>query len=208
MISLNDILKGHGFSSAFGDATAAQILNGKKATTSSGLVTGTMPNRPMALNTANSAVINAATNKISLYVPVGYYPDGAEVYAIDSDLIAANILQGKDIFGLVGSLVQGKKFASGTIPIFSSGSDIKIITGLGFTPKVVELFFSYTSQGTLWRNNATIWDTNQAAYIVVASQGLEAFNIVNGGFSVQCQGSYNTGVYYSYFTQITYEARE
>jgi hypothetical protein len=141
MISLNDILKGHGFSSAFGDATAAQILAGKKATTSNGLITGTMANQNGA-DKAALDVLGNALQMIKLKVPAGYFDGSTWIYMQDPNFIAANILSGLNIFGLAGSLVQGRRSASG------SGTMPFTVTGLAFTPTIIHVYINSESGTT------------------------------------------------------------
>ena len=70
----------------------------------------------------------------------------------DADFIAANILSGKTIFGLAGSLVKGGAYATGTVTsgtatttfVYAGGGTYTglyaaTLTGLGFTPRMVIL---------------------------------------------------------------------
>lgn len=96
----NFILQGEG---ASGNATASDLLSGKTASTDAGDITGTMPNRTGHV-TAQSTSISGTT--LRFRPQAGYY-DGTtanSVQYVDSNLVAGNILKGKSIFGLVGSV--------------------------------------------------------------------------------------------------------
>ena len=117
--------------------TAANVLTG---TTIAGTA-GTMPNQgsPTFTPSASNQGISA-----------GYYSGGT--ISGDSDLIASNILSGKNIFGVVGT---AKAQASGSNT--SDGSGNLTVTGLGFTPTLINTIVN--SGGLLvmrtWRNPDT-----------------------------------------------------
>lgn len=58
----------------------------------------------------------------------------------DSNLISANILSGKSIFGVNGNVIAGKRFASGSFTSPSSTSTPYTVSGLSFTPAVVVVY--------------------------------------------------------------------
>lgn len=72
----------------------------------SGKVTQAIPTK-----TAET-ITPGTTNKT---IGAGQYLSGAQTIAGDPDLIAANILSGKNIFGVAGNVIAGKRFASGTV---------------------------------------------------------------------------------------------
>ena len=133
------------FSQTGSGATAAQILSGRVAFVNGAQVTGTMPNRA-GDTAALSSVVSGTTLK--LLASQGYR-DGVDDYVTitDPDFIAANIRSGVNLFGLVGSMVEGKAFASGTTTATkgrvpgadSTNADRHYIqvTGLGFRAKYV-----------------------------------------------------------------------
>ncbi|HWQ76935.1 MAG TPA: hypothetical protein VN441_16635, partial [Syntrophomonas sp.] len=182
-------------SDAAGNATAADILAGKTASTDAGDVTGTMPNK-----TGSGTVITPSTADQT--IPQGYYGGAAgdgKVAAVsvpvanvltgttiagadgtmpnrgaavitpgtanqaiaagyhngsgyvkgDANLIAANILSGKNIFGVAGSVIAGRRWALGTDANTMSGTpgeSLKYVTvsGLSFRPKFV--LFKHSSR--------------------------------------------------------------
>lgn len=66
----------------------------------------------------------------------------------DSDLKAANIAKGVNIFGIIGTLESGSKVATGTFtqPQISMSWNITV-TGLGFTPSKIYIFEELTAAG-------------------------------------------------------------
>ncbi|TGE37633.1 hypothetical protein E4K67_12925 [Desulfosporosinus fructosivorans] len=89
----------------YGTALASQVLTGYSIGSDSGLVNGTMPNR--AGDTAALASSVSGTT-LKLRASNGYR-DGVDdnVMITDADFMASNILAGKNIFGVDGSVVTG-----------------------------------------------------------------------------------------------------
>src|SRR5699024_7553951 len=84
---------------AEGNAVAADVLSGKTFTNANGgLITGTMVNRGGA-----TTVTPTTSNQTKA---AGYY-SGAITIKGDSNLVAANIVSGKSIFGVAGSAKIG-----------------------------------------------------------------------------------------------------
>lgn len=124
---VNFILQGEG---ASGNATASDLLSGKTATTDAGEITGTMPNRgavsqSLAINntytipegyhngsgqvtqsipTKGAATITPGTTNQT--IAAGQYLTGNQTIVGSTNLVANNIKQGVNIFGVVGSLMQ------------------------------------------------------------------------------------------------------
>lgn len=123
-------------------AVAADILSGKTAYISTGKVTGAMPNRG-----AGGTVTPGTTDQTKAS---GYYSSAITIKG-DPNLIPANILSGKSIFGVAGSLVPGKPFATGTA---TSNSQYTInITGLTFRPKYVFGWAKKTMSSSTWKTS-------------------------------------------------------
>lgn len=131
----NFILQGEG--GEYGTATATDVLEGKTIGTDSGIVAGTMPNR-------GAVTITPTTTDQA--IPAGYH-NGSGVVKGDPNLVPDNILSGKSIFGVNGSLTPGKKFATGT---FSTYAATYTVTGLTFTPSIVLVLPQITNQAPPW----------------------------------------------------------
>jgi hypothetical protein len=84
-----------------GDATAAQMLSGKKAYVDGVLVTGTIPSKIAA------TIIPAATNQT---IAAGQYLSGAQTIAGSINLVPGNIKDGANIFGVVGTVKERLTF--------------------------------------------------------------------------------------------------
>jgi hypothetical protein len=85
-----------------GDATAAQILSGKKAWVDGAEVTGSMTNRA-----GDTSAVSSHASSTSIHVvPAGGYYDGSDDASVitDADFIASNIKSGVDIFGVTGTM--------------------------------------------------------------------------------------------------------
>jgi hypothetical protein len=86
----NFILQG---SDAAGDATAADLLAGKTASTDAGDITGTM---------TNNGAVTITPGTVDQAIPSGYHNGSGKVFG-DTDLISANIKSGINIFGVAGN---------------------------------------------------------------------------------------------------------
>lgn len=129
------ILQGEGGS---GNAVAGDLRAGKTAETDAGPIVGTLAER-QGDTAAISSVVAGTTLKLLASAGIR---DGVDDYVTitDADFIATNILSGKDIFGLVGTLVKGKATAQGTHTGSSQAQGVTTtytITGLAFTPSTV-----------------------------------------------------------------------
>lgn len=116
----NFILLGEG---GGGTATPDKILNGETATTDSGDVTGTIPSKSVQTYTPSTVNQTIAANQ---------YLSGAQTILGDSELIASNIIDSANIFGIQGtSNIQslgGLRIQSGQSPIgsYTAGSILRL----------------------------------------------------------------------------------
>lgn len=172
------ILQGEG--GEYGTATAAQVLAGYTIGTDNGIFDGTIANRGSI-----GTVTPGTTNK---NYSAGYY--NAFSVLGDPDLIPANILSGKNIFNVIGSL-QVKKYATGTH--LRDGSNNITISGLAFTPSIiivaisppfsqfVALIVNTTNPyGIYFTGGNTIWHDGRTVTSTITSNG---FSIEGGGIS-------------------------
>ena len=114
-----------------GNAAASDVLIGKTFTTNSGIeYIGTMPNRGGA-----QTITPGTSDKI---LNSGYYSGNITIKG-DSNLIPANIKKSINIFGVVGTKAQGKKFATGysTSKTVGSFAKLEVSVNLGFTPTYI-----------------------------------------------------------------------
>lgn len=116
-----DIPKSGGGTSKFyytGDsnASAADILDGKSAFGASGEITGTMAN-----NGSTSGSISTKSGSVT--IPAGYTTGGSVTILASAvtDCIATNILSGKSILGVSGTLSMVSVSQDSTTKILSIG---------------------------------------------------------------------------------------
>ena len=112
-----DIPKSGGGTAKFyytGDCDAAQgdVLSGKKAFTSTGEITGSM--------TDNGATGGTIGTKAGTYtIPAGYTSGGTVSLTNVTDCVSGNILSGKSILGVSGSLAMPTISQDGTTKVLS-----------------------------------------------------------------------------------------
>lgn len=100
------------FDTASATVTASDVLTGKTAFGSSGSVSGSMAN-----NGSTSGTIGAKAGTVT--IPAGYTTGGTVSLTNVSDCLAQNILTGKSILGVNGSLAM---------PSISQDSTTKILS--------------------------------------------------------------------------------
>ena len=100
------------FDTSTADAAAGDILTGKKAFGANGEVSGNMAN-----NGATGGTIGTKTGTIT--IPAGYTSGGTVSLTNVSDCLAQNILTGKSILGVNGSL---------TTPMISQDAQTHILS--------------------------------------------------------------------------------
>lgn len=93
----NFILQGEGGS---GDATAPDLLSGKKAATDAGDITGSMPNN------GSVGTQNLTTQNAEYTIPAGYHNGLGKVKAVVSGLIAGVIKAGTTVGGILGTFTS------------------------------------------------------------------------------------------------------
>ena len=94
------------------DAEASHLLTGKTAFGASGSISGSMAN-----NGSTSGTIGTKAGTVT--IPAGYTTGGTVSLTNVSDCLAANILNGKSILGVNGSL---------TLPVISQDGTSKILS--------------------------------------------------------------------------------
>ena len=102
------------YDTAGGDVSAADLLAGKTAYGSNGLVTGTMAN-----NGSTSGTISTKAGTVT--IPAGFTTGGTVslLASAISDLLSQNLLTGKTVLGVAGSL---------TTPIISQDATTKVLS--------------------------------------------------------------------------------
>lgn len=96
------------------DAAAGHVLSGKKFVGSSGVDTGTMAN-----NGGTGGEISSKSGAVT--IPAGYTSGGTVSLAAAaiSDLLSANLLNGKEVLGVQGSL---------SVPAISQDATTKVLS--------------------------------------------------------------------------------
>jgi len=107
---------------ASGDATAAQVLEGSTFSNDSGSDTGTMTN-------VGQQHVTPGTSPVT--ITEGYH-DGTGSVDGDADLVASNIKNGVNVFGVTGTLVIGSGIGlprTGQTTSYGTGSDGNVHAG-------------------------------------------------------------------------------
>ncbi|MEK4052650.1 tail fiber protein [Paenibacillus sp. FSL F4-0087] len=125
---------------ATGNATAAQVLAGSTfSNAAANGLTGSMVNR-------GAVSQNITAQNGSYTIPAGYHNGSGVIRAVIANLIAANIRSGVNVGGVVGTLIEGPRYATGTISPpenvgmrfqegnFSYFAFPLTVSGLGFRP--------------------------------------------------------------------------
>lgn len=100
------------YDTASADAAAGDILSGKTAYGASGSISGSMAN-----NGSTSGTIGTKAGTVT--IPAGYTTGGTVSLTNVTDCVAGNILSGKSILGVAGSL---------SMPTISQNSTTKILS--------------------------------------------------------------------------------
>ena len=102
-----------------------------------------------AITTQNKSVTPKASSQI-IKPDAGYIGLGQVTVNGDSDLKAANIAKGVNIFGVTGTLESGSKVATGSF--YSSSPSTYTVSGLGFKPTKVIVFLAQSVSNEDARN--------------------------------------------------------
>ncbi len=100
------------FDTSTADAVAGNLLSGKKAYNGTGEITGNMAN-----NGDTSGVISTKAGTVS--IPAGYTSGGTVSLSGVTDLTSANLLSGKTVLGVSGSLTMPTISQDGTTKVLS-----------------------------------------------------------------------------------------
>jgi len=114
-----------------GNATADELLLNATATTSAGLITGTMP---------NNGTVDITPGTSNQTIPLGYHNGSGLVYG-SSNLTSPNIANGVNIFGVIGNFTGGQKFSYGTKASVLSGSYQMLTVSLTFQPRLILAYY-------------------------------------------------------------------
>ncbi|MBU3145396.1 hypothetical protein [Clostridium sp. CF012] len=144
----------------YGTATKDKVLEGNTIGTETGIVAGTIPIIIPTLSdtvAGNSTVYSGFGDGLpyALLSVSSYYNNVSWIRSAQPDLIASNILSGKNVLGLVGTAINGagmKKIAGGSIPAYNYGwADF---SGLTFRPRVIIIVSKYSPLDiTLYKEN-------------------------------------------------------
>lgn len=120
-----------------GNAGAGDVLSGKTfySNNPKSKLTGNIPSK------AAATITPGTTNQV---IAAGQYLSGAQTIAGSANLVPGNIKNGVNIFGIVGTLIEGKAFVIGTKDSNNSESTLTV-TGLPFEPNIIIAIYEYDS---------------------------------------------------------------
>ncbi|WP_238915111.1 hypothetical protein [Clostridium sp. YIM B02555] len=157
------------------NASAGQILNGVSAYINGNKVIGNIPAIPGGTPPNNVAYWAPNTNgntyaKVHFLPPRGYY-DGTSWLSQDMpDLLAQNIVAGKNIFGVAGSANQSIH-ASGSLKVAKSAQSS--VVNIGWKPNVIVISYGFS-----WSSGST-YSSSQGT-IIIEQTSLGLYNVFGG----------------------------
>ena len=182
-----------------GDATAAQILSGKKAYVDGKLVTGSIASQGAQTITPGTANKTIASGK---------YLSGTQTIKGDANLVAGNIKKGTSIFGVTGtydpvsSLIKTGSVTiaaggTGTIPRGTILSDtIAVFTGpttnVGGTPITTYYQYGFGTGGSTTYSDG--WGAVSTSYYATIS------SIDSSNITIAVTNKYPCTIYYKYYS--------
>ncbi|WP_052759698.1 phage tail-collar fiber domain-containing protein [Paenibacillus sp. DMB20] len=127
-------------------AAPADIVKGKTAYVNGQFLTGQMPNRS-AENEHMPGLDSTvwAGDRFFIRPPNGYFNGSTWVTAAVPGLTANNLRAGVNVAGLIGTLIEGKKYATGSIGSLWRNTSASF--DCGFAPAVVLVFGTYSGSG-------------------------------------------------------------
>lgn len=166
-----------------GNATAADVLTGKTFSNGSSTgLTGTMPSIAAKTWTPTTS---AQT------IPSGRYVAGQQTIAGDANLVPANIVLGKSIFGITGTAPPGRRFVSSTGTV-QNYSILINVNALGYVPSILRVDFS---EGTKIFYTPYL---QYSPYITVSGSSGTFLTTYNSGIiNINC--SYGEGTSFNYY---------
>lgn len=173
------------------NATTAQVLLNRTFYQGGAKRTGTMPDR-----SGDTAAVSSAVSGTTLRLRASEgYRDGTNDYVTitDGDFVAGNIRDGVNLFGKFGTMVEGKKYATGVAR--SSGTEGNprfpvTVTGLDFLPRIVMLYSPTSGSGGEWTiANTDVSDSNHQVLTVIGTS-VNRYPI-NTGYISMIQGSFS-----------------
>lgn len=200
-----------GIYTADGTITAGDVLSGKIGHSKGNKILGTMPNNgplnasigvngtfniPSGYTSGGKVTQSIPTLDATTYTPkttdqtiaAGKYLSGAQTIKGDSNLIAANIISGKSIFGVSGNAtiqsLGGKQYKSGSGNASGGGTTWNPISvNCGFQPSIVAITFSNRFFFCASAFKSNFW------YEGLNDNGMSYGGITSTGFDFQVYGT-------------------